>query len=155
MRKRPPTDDQKTSIYDSRNPKPRPKTATKRGFESGEIAVPTLPDKGQTTLDIGTPTEIDPPRKERSEPIRVISMKTPAELAAEKKQAKQHRPEIRALSDVLPRNATPPRGMGRLAPPADPKQARVRKLRDWLIWGSVLVIISCVVMLGVWFLATG
>lgn len=151
-RKRPSTDEQKTSIYDSRT-HGRAKSATKKGFESGE-----------TTLDIGTPTAVDHPlgagdsaRKERSEPIRVISMKTPAEVAAERKQlaAKQHKPEIRALSDVLPRNATPPRGMGRLAPPADPKQARVRKLRDWLIWGSVLVIISCVVMLGVWFLATG
>lgn len=144
-RKRPSTDEQKTSIYDSRT-HGRAKSATKKGFESGA-----------TTLDIGTPTDIDPPRKERSEPIRVISMKTPAEVAAERKQlaAKQHKPEIRALSDVLPRNATPPRGMGRLAPPADPRQARVRKLRDWLIWGSVLVIISCAVMLGVWFLATG
>ena len=43
--------------------------------------------------------------------------------------------------------------MGYLAPPADQKERNVRKVRDWLIWGSVLVIISCLVMLGVWFLA--
>ena len=139
-RQRRPTDDQKTEIYDSRNPKARPKSATKKGFESGDV-----------TLDIGTPTTIDAPRKERSEPIKVISMKAPTD--DKKREAKQHKPELRALADVLPRNATPPRGMGRLAPPADPKQARVRKVRDWLIWGSVLVIISCVVMLAVWFLA--
>ena len=145
-RQRPTTDELKTSIYDSRPP--RPKTATKKGFESGEI--PTKPERGQT-VEIGTPTEVDPPQN-RSEPIRVISMKSPG-AADKKREARQHKPAIRALSDVLPRHATPPQGMGRLAPPADPRQARVRKLRDWLIWGSVLVIISCVVMLAVWFLA--
>jgi len=146
-RKRPPTDDQqKTSIYDSQQGKRGPKP-TRKGFESGEIAAPKV--------EIGTPTEIDPPRKERSEPIRMISMKTPAEIAAEKekKQAKQHKVEIRSMADAGRGHQTPPRGMGYLAPPADPKQTRNRKVRDWLIWGSVLVIISCTVMLGVWFLA--
>lgn len=153
-RRRAPTDEQRTEIYDSTQ-RARANRPTKKGFESGEIAIPTKPDKGQT-LEIGTPTEIDPPRKERSEPIRVISMKTPAEIAAEnkaKRAAKQHKPEIRALADVVGQRSTPPRGMGNLAPPADPKERNVRKLRDWLIWGSILVIISCAVMLGVWFLA--
>jgi hypothetical protein len=142
-RKRPSTEEQKTSIYDS-NAGKRAKSETRKGFESGQV--PTIPD-------IGTPTQIDPPR-ERSEPIRVISMKSPAEIAADKKQAKQHKVQIRALSDVRPQHQTPPRGMGYLAPPADPKERKVRKVRDWLIWGSVLVIIACVVMLAVWFLAT-
>ena len=140
-RQRPPTDELKTEIYDSQQ-RSRAAKPTKRGHNSGEI-------------EIGTPTEIDPPT-ERSEPIRVISMKTPAEVAAERKKkhtAKQHRAEIRALSDVVGNNSTPPRGMGYLAPPANQKERNVRKLRDWLIWGSVLVIISCIVMLGVWFLA--
>ena len=137
-RQRPPTDELKTEIYDSQS-RTRGKKPTKRGHESGEL-----------TLEIGTPTAIDPPR-ERSEPIRVISMKAPDE--GKKVAAKTHRPEIRALSDVVGRNATPPRGMGNLAPPVNHKERNVRKLRDWLIWGSVLVIISCVVMMGVWFLA--
>jgi hypothetical protein len=158
-RQRPPTDEQKTSIFDSKNLK-RPKNPTKKGFESGEIAVP------RETLEIGTPTEFDPPRpvpvrqdKERSEPIRMISMKTPAEIAADKKQqkklieAKKHRAEIRQLSDVVRAKTAPPIAMGNLAPPIDHRQRRGRKVRDWLIWGSVLVIISCVVMMGVWFLA--
>ncbi len=143
-RQGPPTDEDelKTEIYDSQQ-RARGKKPTKRGHESGEL-----------TLEIGTPTAIDPPR-ERSEPIRVISMKTPGEVAAEKKKmtAKTHRPEIRALSDVVGRSATPPQGMGNFAPPVNHKERNVRKLRDWLIWGSVLVMISCVVMLGVWFLA--
>ena len=139
-RQRPPEDDdQKTAIYDSQQGK-RMKSPTRRGHGSGEI-------------EIGTPTEIDPPRKERSEPIRVISMKTPAELAAEKKQAKKRDVKIRALSEVIRPDQTPPRAMGNLAPPVDLRERNVRKLRDWLIWGSVLVIISCTVMLGVWFLA--
>jgi hypothetical protein len=142
-RQRPPTDELKTAIYDSQQ-RARAKSPTKKGFESG-----------QHTLDIGTPTEIDPPRKERSEPIRVISMKSPADLAADKKkpEAKQHNVAFRAMSDVAGQRSTPPRGMGNLAPPVNQKERNVRKLRDWLIWGSVLVIISCVVMLAVWFLA--
>lgn len=149
-RRRPPTDQQRTEIYDSQQ-RARAKTPTKKGFESGEIA---LPKTEAPDIEIGTPTEIDPPRKERSEPMRVISMKTPAELAAEKKKplARQHKAEIRSLSDLAGKSA-PPRGMGHLAPPVNQKERNVRKLRDWLLWGSVLVIISCVVMLGVWFLA--
>jgi hypothetical protein len=150
-RKRPPSEELRTEIYDSQQ-RARAIKPTKKGFESGEIAIPTKPD----TVEIGTPTEIDPPRKERSEPIRVISMKTPAEIAAERKgkaEAKQHKAEIRSLSDVVGQRSTPPRGMGNFAPPANQKERNVRKLRDWLIWGSVLVIISCIVMLAVWFLA--
>jgi hypothetical protein len=139
-RQRPPTDDEtvKTEIYDSQS-RTRAAKSTKKGFESG----------AHPRVEMGTPTEIDPPQ-----PIQVFSMKTPAELATQRKKAKtkQHKAEIRALSE-LGRSATPPRGMGYLAPPADPKERHVRKVRDWLIWGSVLVIISCVVMLGVWFLA--
>jgi hypothetical protein len=141
-RQRPPTDELATEVYDSQQ-RTRVDKPTKKGFESGKV-------------EIGTPTDLDPPKRAQTEPLRVISMKTPAELAAEKKKrsGRQHKPQIRLLSEVVSaRSATPPHGMGFLAPPADQKERNVRKLRDWLIWGSVLVIISCVVMLGVWFLA--
>jgi hypothetical protein len=139
-RQRPPTDEQKTSIYDSQSGK-RTKGVTKKGFESGELAIPT-------------PTTVDAVPRDKSEPIRVISMKAPADAEKQKVAGKQHKAaRIRPLSEVRPQHNTPPRGMGYLAPPADARQARGRKLRDWLLWGSVLVIISCVVMLGVWFLA--
>lgn len=140
-RQRPPTDELATEVYDAQRGRTRVDKPTKKGFESGSV-------------EIGTPTELDPAPK--SEPIRVISMKTPAELAADKKKrsGKLHKPQIRLLSEVTAaKNATPPRGLGYLAPPADPKERNVRKLRDTLIWGSVLVIIACVVMLAVWFLA--
>ena len=86
-----------------------------------------------------------------SEPIRVVSMKTPADLEVDKPTNKPL-PEVklRAISDV---HKTPPRGMGRLAPPRDPKEARSRRVRDNVIWGSVAVIVAAVVMLAVWFLA--
>jgi hypothetical protein len=143
-RRRPPTDELATEIYDSQQgQRTRVDKPTKKGFESGRV-------------EIGTPTDLDPPKRAQTEPMRVISMKTPAEVAAGKmkRSARQHKPQIRLLSEVVAsKSATPPHGMGFLAPPADPKERNVRKLRDWLIWGSVLVIISCVVMLAVWFIA--
>ncbi|HLL21549.1 MAG TPA: hypothetical protein VK427_05430 [Kofleriaceae bacterium] len=125
-RRRPPTDELKTAIFD--------------------------PAAGN--VEIATPTALDPPR-ERSEPIRVISMKTPPHVddVRAPHAARTHKAKIRPLSDVVGAGQTPPHGMGYLAPPADPKERQARRLRDWLIWGSVLVMISCMVMLGVWFLA--
>jgi len=146
-RSRPPTDEQKTEIYDSKNPASRPKSATKKGFESGELA---LPEAGKP-VEIGTPTEITP--RDRSEPIRMISMKSPAEIGQDKRVGKQHKAEIRAISDVVRRHDTPAGGMGYFAPPADRRQARGRRVRDLILWGSILVVISCAVMLAVWFLA--
>jgi hypothetical protein len=138
-RQRPPTDELATEIYDSQGQRTRVDKPTKKGFESGRV-------------EIGTPTDLDPPRRTQTEPLRVISMKTPAEQR--KRSGRQHKAQIRLLSEVVAtKSATPPHGMGFLAPPADQRERNVRKLRDWLIWGSVLVIISCVVMLAVWFLA--
>ncbi len=87
----------------------------------------------------------------QSEPIRAISMKTPVTVAE-----KQVRPvpevRMRAMAEVH-QNQTPPRGMGFLAPPRDPNEARSRRWRDNVIWGSVAVIVAAVVMLAVWFIA--
>jgi len=87
----------------------------------------------------------------QSEPFRAVSMKTPAEV--EDKRARPM-PEVRmrAMSEVRP-NQTPPQGMGFLAPPRDPKEARSRRRNDYILWGSVAVIVAAVVMLAVWFLA--
>jgi len=91
--------------------------------------------------------------RDRSEPIRVISMKTPADLAAaEAEKAQRVLPvvQLRAMSDA---HRTPPRGMGNLAPPRDPTEARSRRVRDNVIWGSVAVILASIVTLAIWFLA--
>jgi hypothetical protein len=166
VRSRPPTDQQKTAIYD-------PERDQRRG-----------------PVEIGTPTEVTPPTQEqaasaggasyemiataerpasaggasyemiataeRSEPIRVISMKAPAEASEERRPVQQHQPRLRRLSEVSPqrqRAATPPGGLGYLAPPRDPREVRTRRRREYLIWGSAVVILAVAVMLGVWFLA--
>ncbi|HWO25010.1 MAG TPA: hypothetical protein VNO30_39995 [Kofleriaceae bacterium] len=103
---------------------------------------------------------------ERSEPMVVISMKgagggatgaakaLPADAAAAPAPAKLQ-PRLRRLSEVSPRRtaATPPGGLGYLAPPRDPREARTRRWRDFVLWGSVVVILAGAVMLAVWFLA--
>lgn len=89
-----------------------------------------------------------------SEPIRVMSMKAPPAAEAEK-QAPRQVPEVRmrGIAEVRNQRQTPPQGMGFLAPPRDPKEARSRRRADYIIWGSVVVIVAAVVMLAVWFLA--
>lgn len=87
----------------------------------------------------------------RSEPIQVVSMKTPDIEESQKVPRQMPEVRLRAMSEVRPQ--TPPRGMGYLAPPRDPKEARSRRRRDAVIWGSVAIIVASVVMLAVWFLA--
>ena len=172
MSSRPPTsDDEATEVYDSQRVK-RPTTRgvgeTCGGRELGQGGTETARAPSSMSaraeslkeahrrreIHLATPTEITPPR-DRSEPIRVISMKTPAELAAEQGERTPHvqRPKLRALSEVSQQNARMTGDLGRLAPPRDAKGARVRKLRDFVVWGSVVIVVGCVVMLAVWFLA--
>ncbi len=168
-RTRPPTDETRTKIFDSKAPKapqPAPESApestarspssrpptpvptrtkgpTRQGYESGSVVVPKTDD---LNLSI-TP-----------EPLRAISMKSAIDRA--KPQApkqfvlpKQHKPEIRSLEEVSQQRAQTSGQTGRIAPPREAKGVRARKLRDTVFWGSVVVIIGCVVMLAVWFIA--
>jgi hypothetical protein len=136
QRSRPPTDQQRTAIYD-------PERDARGARRSGGV-------------EIGTPTEVTP--QERSEPIRVISLKPPGEPSPseEHRPVRQHQPRLRRLSEVSPQRrsaATPPGGLGYLAPPRDPREAKARRVRDYVIWGSVAVMLAGAVTLGVWFLA--
>ena len=128
-RRKPPTEDTQTSVFDKRQPSE---------------------DERRRAVELTTPTQIDGPP---SQPIRVISMKTPAELAAEKRAqlAKNHIVQIRAISEVS-RHDTPT-NLGRLAPPRDPAGARARRLRELVIWGSAVLLVASVVTLGVWLIA--
>lgn len=93
----------------------------------------------------------EPVPRDRSEPMRVISMKTPGDLEGkEKVQRVLPVVKLRAISEV---RQTPPRGLGNLAPPFDPREARSRRLRDNVIWASLAVILASVVTLAIWFLA--
>lgn len=90
----------------------------------------------------------------RSEPIHVMSMKTPAPADEDRQQRAVPEVRMRPLAEVRhAQNQTPPQGMGFLAPPRDPREARSRRRVDYIIWGSVAVIVAAVVMLAVWFLA--
>ncbi|HSK01378.1 MAG TPA: hypothetical protein VK932_09060 [Kofleriaceae bacterium] len=125
MRSRPPTDQQRTAIHD-------PERAPGGQGAGAEIARPY-----------------------DSQPIRVISLKAPGEASEDRLPLKQHRPRLRRLSEVAQRArvATPPGGLGYLAPPRDPREARTRRLRDYVLWGSVVVILASGVTIAVWFLA--
>jgi hypothetical protein len=148
-RKRAPTDELLTDIYESKDLKPRAKKSTEKGHETGDTRVdPPRPPPLPPVPEAAPPAQ--------PTPIRVISLKTPAEIEAEEKrklQAKHHKVAIRSLSEVRRQRDTPPGGFGNLAPPRDPKEARSRQLRDHVIWGSLVIILASAVMLGVWFLA--
>lgn len=85
-----------------------------------------------------------------SEPMRMVSMKTPLDAEADKPLRELPVVKLRALSNV---HQTPPGGLGRLAPPLDPRAARPQPWRDYVIWGSLAVVVACVVTLVIWFVA--
>lgn len=145
-RSRPPTDPQRTAIYDPERAPPR------AGQGAGaELATPT--DLAAPPLPPILP-QAPPASAYDSQPIRVISLKAPGE-ASEDRPVKQHRPRLRRLSEVAQRArvATPPGGLGYLAPPRDPREARTRRLREYVLWGSVVVLLAGAVTIAVWFLA--
>lgn len=89
------------------------------------------------------------PHPMSGDPMRAISMKTPQDEEAKQPRAIP-RVRLRAMAEVA---QTPRHGMGHLAPPHDPRDARSRRLQDLVIWGSVVVITASLVTLVIWFLA--
>jgi hypothetical protein len=100
------------------------------------------------------PSAKPPPAKpgNKSEPLQIISMK---EQADREDKAERNLPKVqlRSMASVTPPNATPPHGMGNLAPPRDPRESRSRRVRDNVIWACVAVMLACGVTLAIWFLA--
>lgn len=145
------------SEVQSRDPDParRAKAPTQRGHDGG--VAPAARAANPRALPLAAPhpsvlqPAVPPPPRGRSEPMRVISMKTPADVVPEDR-AQRALPavQLRSISDV---HQTPPRGMGNLAPPRDPREVRSRRLRDNVIWGSLAVILASVITLAIWFLA--
>lgn len=93
---------------------------------------------------------------ERSEPIRVISMKAQTEARqrqSDPPQAPLH-VQLRSLAEVSRRRVdTPPAGLGHLAPPRDPREVRARRLRADLRWGCVALALAAVITLAIWLVA--
>jgi hypothetical protein len=110
-----------------------------------------LPPSAPRSIEQATPTEITA-RAERSEPMRVISMKgasAPRKPRTDERRAVQV--QLRSIAEA--RRHDTPVGLGHLAPPRDPKKARQRRRIDNLIWGCVAIMLACAIMLAVWFVA--
>jgi len=93
-------------------------------------------------------------RLERSEPIRVISMKDHGE--APKPRSEDPRVplhvQLRSMAEVAGLHDAPV-GLGNLAPPRDPRQARARRLRANVVWAGVAIVLACAIALAIWFVA--
>jgi len=130
------SDDDPTSIYDSGE--------QKRG---GQPAPPAQSPAGSAS---------NKPRPQTG-PIIAVSMKTPADpklAVVEKPKVEREMPHVklRAMSEVA--RAQQPQNLGNLAPPYDPSEARARTLRDYIVWGSLAIVIASGIALAVWFIAT-
>ena len=97
---------------------------------------------------------IEHKRFERSEPIRVISMK--GHTDARKPRVDDPRVplhiQLRSLAEVAGRSNTPVE-LGRLAPPHDARRARARHMRANLIWACIAVALACASSLSIWLVA--
>lgn len=160
----PPIDDAKTMLESALAPAGPPPGSSGESFENdvtdetprpsvpaAEAPTPTTVDS-RRSIEQGTPTEITAPA-ERSEPIRVFSMKDqtgPRKPRIDERRAVQV--QLRSMAEVSRRHDTPV-GLGHLAPPRDAKQARNRRLIDNVMWGGVAIILACGIMLAIWFVA--
>lgn len=105
---------------------------------------------------LATPTTVDPlppPPSQASQPLRVISRKSPEVDTGPVPRAPvvPREVKLRQLADVRP--VAPVLPMGNLAPPRDRREARSRHVRANLWWSVVAVLVAAIVGLIVWFLA--
>jgi hypothetical protein len=160
-RARPPIDDEdlKTEIYDGgTQAEPGPSQGATVVSKPAPKRKPTMPPPIPKAPRLPDPVPVAVKQSERSEPMRAISMKTPADVATAKapKEPKNVRPQIpqvklRSLAEAS--RTTPSRGMGNLAPPRDPREARKQRLWSNTFWASIAVIIGSLVALGIWLIA--
>lgn len=156
----------------------RPKTPTQRGHESKTTSYDTpsslrrgspapsghdgpkqVVDEADAATRVYDSTTL--PKKPPAPAFNVKSMKTPGDLpSGQLAMSAPARPDrlipqvrLRAMSEVAPQPSASQQALGFLAPPRNPVDARARKTRDFIVWGSVCVILACVVALGIWFVA--
>jgi hypothetical protein len=132
-----PTDEVKTEVYD---PLHRDEATDKTG-----------PPRAQSSTAQGYARSGDPePPRNTPESLRAVSLKTPKDV--KKKSRRMPQVQIRSIGEISGSH-TPPRGMGNLAPPRDPRQARTRHARSNLLWGAVALVVAAIVATIVWVLA--
>ncbi len=126
-------------------PPPRAKSSTLKGSAPGPGSPqpPSIHDSGNF-------------RREPATPIKAISMKTPGTDAPKRDSAPREVPKVklRALSEVHQSGNHPaPQNLGYLAPPRNAAEVRARRIYDYVLYGSVSVIVASVVALIIWFVA--
>jgi hypothetical protein len=153
MRARRPTDETGTEVYT-----PERRRALFGASPGDRIAVepatPTQIDGELPTPIASAPTPVEASLPiERSEPIRVISMKNRAqsEPRAEEARVPLH-VQLRSMAEVAGMHGRSA-GLGHLAPPRDAQQARKRRQHDNVVWVCAAVILACAISLGIWFIA--
>jgi hypothetical protein len=149
---------ERTPLALPRAPQPRPAPRSSPVDAREQPGPEVTPLAARSAVEYATPTDVDrgpggalpePPgaqavpvesrrRLERSEPIRVISMKD--------HEATKPRAEVAGLHDG-------PVDLGNLAPPRDPRQARARRLRANVVWAGVAIVLACAISLAIWFIA--
>jgi len=114
-------------------------------------------------VEQATPTELtarpecsEPTAVPPGEPLRVISMKAQAEAgAARAALAGEPRVplhvQLRTMAEVAGVHASG--GLGRLAPPRDPRQALLRRRRANLAWACIAVVLAGGISLAIWLIA--
>lgn len=138
-----------TGVAPAGPPAAAPPDAPTDPFESAVTDV--TPRPGLPVVEVPTPTEVTV--RERSEPIRVFSMKDatgPGRRHTDDRRAMQV--QLRSIAEVTRRHETPV-DLGHLAPPRDPRKARTRRLVDNVMWGCVAIMLACGIMLAIWLIA--
>jgi hypothetical protein len=139
--RKPPDDDAATKIFDSQR---RLKAPTQRGYErSADTTQPEAPDEHAAPASHEDASA--------SQSFRVISKKSAPGVLPTKIERPPRQVKIRSMAEVRVPSVT--HQMGNLAPPRDAREVRSRRVRDIILWGSVTMIVACIVMLLVWFLA--
>ena len=171
-RARPPTDEIGTGVYTSERQRAlsgaSPGDRIGSASESWDHDATDVDARGTAPADRPTLSEIDaarqaPPveqatpteiaaRPERSAPIRVISMKNRAASEPRPEPRVPLHVQLRSMAEVAGTH-TPAAGLGHLAPPRDPQQARRRRQRDNVVWACVAIILACGISLGIWLIA--
>jgi hypothetical protein len=123
-------------------------------FESFEQAATEINPRQTLAAEQATPTEIDP-QLQRSEPIRVFSMKAQTDAEAEAQKPKARVPlhaQLRSMAEVARRHDTPAHGLGYLARPRDPAQP-AHPHRGVILRVAIAVALACTAALAIWLVA--
>jgi hypothetical protein len=154
--RRPSLDDQPTTVFDADDTaeSQADPTVVDRPVRPASRKEPAAPFQVISKKDPSAPIQVIS-KKDQSSPIQAISMKTPG--THEKPPLPDNpptpilaRPKLRAVSEMA---APKQQNLGNLASPYDPKAARARAMREYVIWGCLAVILASAIALVVWFTA--